>query len=269
VLHLKVAGKGEKTRYLPLHPGTNELIHDYLEAAGHGEDDNGALFRPRKNNRTGRLEKALSPDAIYKIVRRYSADLGFEIGAHALRATAATNALDHQADIAKVQEWLGHANIAAARRPGGNMAQSRAILAAIGWLVALAFAPPCEARVVRFVVEQPRSFAGGMSFGDVGPYQRLDGTAYMEVDPRDPLNAVIVNLDKAPRNATGLVEFTAPFFILKPADMSRGDHKILYGINNRDNKQTLGYFNYVPAGPGINDPLTAADAGDGFLMRLG
>jgi integrase/recombinase XerD len=115
VPHIKVAGKGEKTPYLPLHPGTNELIHDYLDAAGHGEDENGALFRPRKNNRIGRLEKALSPDAIYKIVRRYSADLGFEIGAHALRATAATNALDHQADIAKVQEWLGHANIATTR----------------------------------------------------------------------------------------------------------------------------------------------------------
>jgi integrase/recombinase XerD len=48
-------------------------------------------------------------------VRAYSALLGFEIGAHALRATAATNALDHQAEIAKVQEWLGHANIATTR----------------------------------------------------------------------------------------------------------------------------------------------------------
>jgi len=46
VLHLNVSGKGDKTRYLPLHPGTNALIHDYLEAAGHGEDENGALFRP-------------------------------------------------------------------------------------------------------------------------------------------------------------------------------------------------------------------------------
>ena len=73
------------------------------------------LFRPVKNNRSGRLEKASSPDAIYKIVRRYSADLGFEMGAHALRATAATNALDNQSDIAKVQEWLGHANIATTR----------------------------------------------------------------------------------------------------------------------------------------------------------
>src|SRR5271156_4382690 len=58
VPHLKVAGKGEKTRYLPLHPGTNELIHDYLEAAGHGDDTNGALFRPVKNNTTGRLDTA-------------------------------------------------------------------------------------------------------------------------------------------------------------------------------------------------------------------
>jgi len=48
-------------------------------------------------------------------VRAYSTELGFTIGAHSLRATAATNALDHQADIAKVQEWLGHANIATTR----------------------------------------------------------------------------------------------------------------------------------------------------------
>ena len=46
---------------------------------------------------------------IYKLVRAYSAQLGFKVGAHALRATAATNALDHEADIVKVQEWLGHA----------------------------------------------------------------------------------------------------------------------------------------------------------------
>ena len=61
VPHLKVAGKGDKTRYLPLHPGTNELIHDYLDAAGHGEDENGALFRPLKNNRTGTLNARSRP----------------------------------------------------------------------------------------------------------------------------------------------------------------------------------------------------------------
>ena len=112
VPHLNVSGKGDKTRYVPLHPGTNTLIHDYLDVAGHGADDNGALFRPIRNNRPGLLEKALTPDMIYKLVRRYSADLGFEICAHALRSTAATNALDHEADIARVKDWLGHANIA-------------------------------------------------------------------------------------------------------------------------------------------------------------
>jgi integrase/recombinase XerD len=109
---LKVSGKGDKTRYFPLHAGTNALIHDYLDAAGHGTDNSGARFRPTRNNRTGRLEAAMTADGVYKLVRAYSAQLGFEIGAHALRATAATNALDHDADIAKVQEWLGHANIA-------------------------------------------------------------------------------------------------------------------------------------------------------------
>ncbi|MFL5269792.1 MAG: alpha/beta hydrolase domain-containing protein, partial [Stellaceae bacterium] len=148
------------------------------------------------------------------------------------------------------------------------MTKKWTLLAAVSCLVAFVV-QPCQARVVRFIVEQTRPFAGGMSFGDVGPYQRLDGTAYMEVDPHDPLNAVVLNLDRAPRNAKGMVEFSAPFFILKPADVSRGNHKLLYGINNRGNKQTLGYFNYVPAGPGINNPITAADAGDGFLMRLG
>ena len=115
VPHLKVSGKGGKTRYLPLHPSTHGLINDYLDVAGHGLDEAGALFRPVHNNRTGRLEDAITADGVYRLVRRYLGELGFLIGAHALRATAATNALDLQADIAKVQEWLGHANIATTR----------------------------------------------------------------------------------------------------------------------------------------------------------
>ena len=87
VPHLKVSGKGGKTRYVPLHPGTNALIHDYLEMAGHAGDEAGALFRPVRNNRTGRLERAITADGVYKLVRAYSAELGFEIGPHALRAT--------------------------------------------------------------------------------------------------------------------------------------------------------------------------------------
>src|SRR5262249_21373111 len=93
-----------------------------------------------------------------------------------------------------------------------------------------------EARGVRFVVVQRQPFNNGSSWGSSGPYERLDGTAYMEVNRRDPLNTVIVNLDKAPRNKRGMVQFSAPFFILKPVDMLRGNHKIHYSINNRGNK---------------------------------
>ena len=95
--------------------------------------------------------------------------------------------------------------------------------------------PRAEARVVRLVVEKTQPFAGGKSFGAVGSLERLDGTVYFEVDPKDPLNTMLVNLDKAPRNAKGQVEFSAPFFIVKPTDMARGNRKIFYGINNRGN----------------------------------
>ena len=119
IVHLRVSGKGGKTRYVPLHPAAGALIHDYLEADGRGQDGMGALFRPLRNNRpgvnAGSELRAITADGVYKIVRAYSLKLGFEIGVHSLRATAATNALDHQADIAKVQEWLGHANIATTR----------------------------------------------------------------------------------------------------------------------------------------------------------
>jgi site-specific recombinase XerD len=115
VAHLKVSGKGEKTRYVPLHGVAGDLIDEYLEKAGHGADAAGALFRPLRNSRGSGRKKPITADGIYKLVRQYSAALGFEIGAHALRATAATNALDHEADIAKVQEWLGHANISTTR----------------------------------------------------------------------------------------------------------------------------------------------------------
>lgn len=136
---------------------------------------------------------------------------------------------------------------------------------AAAFLVTLAFSE-AQARVVRFVVEQTRAFAEGTNFGIVGQYLRLDGRAYFEVDPFDPLNANIVGLGEAPRNERGMVEFSSPFLILKPLDIERGNGKIFYVINNRGNLQSLGYFNYSQAG---NDPISAEDAGDGFLMRLG
>lgn len=115
VPYLRIHGKGGKQRNIPLHPGTQASLTDYLEASGHLGEKSSALLRPIRNNRTGRLDRPLSADGVYKIVRGYARQLGVSIGAHALRATAATNALEHEADIAKVQEWLGHANIATTR----------------------------------------------------------------------------------------------------------------------------------------------------------
>ncbi len=110
-----------------------------------------------------------------------------------------------------------------------------AAVLALGLLVATGLPRTGEARVVRFVIELREPFAGGVEWGTSGPYERLRGTAYLEVDPRDPLNAVIVDLDKAPRNSRGMVEFSTPFFILKPVDMARGNHKVFHMANNRGN----------------------------------
>src|SRR6266550_2587010 len=119
VLHLRVHGKGSKLRYLPLHPGTAEVITEYVEALGHGQDPSAPLFRPVRNNVHKRTDEPMTTDGVYKVVQYYARKIGIgdidRLGVHALRATAATNALDHEADIAKVQEWLGHANIATTR----------------------------------------------------------------------------------------------------------------------------------------------------------
>lgn len=111
-------GKGGKTRYIPTHPQALNRITEYLEAAGHTEELNSALFRSLRiaaKSTTG----ALTVDALYNsVVMPYAKQIGMNVVGfcvHSLRATAATNALEHAADIAKVQEWLGHANIATTR----------------------------------------------------------------------------------------------------------------------------------------------------------
>jgi integrase len=107
-----------KTRYLPLHPGSAGRIHAYLEAAGHGGEPAAPLFQPVKRRQGTTRAAAITADGVYKVVLAYAAQAKIAIdgfGVHSLRATAATNALEHEADIAKVQEWLGHANIATTR----------------------------------------------------------------------------------------------------------------------------------------------------------
>src|SRR5262245_63155151 len=100
----------------------------------------------------------------------------------------------------------------------------KSLMVAMAFLLATAL--ESEARVVGLKVENVEPVANGASFGNTGPYERLTGTLRFEGDPRDPLNAVIVNIDKAPKNAKGLVEFSAPFVIIKPKDSSGGNEKI-------------------------------------------
>lgn len=121
VMMFHVHGKRKKERFVPVEPKTQRLITEYLEMAGHGDDLDGALFRPVKNNATGDLTKSLNPRSVYRdVVMFYAKQVGITLDTHgfcvhSLRATAATNALDNKADIAKVQEWLGHANVSTTR----------------------------------------------------------------------------------------------------------------------------------------------------------
>ena len=116
VRHLRVLGKGSKIRYVPLHPAAADAITAYLEAAGHGDDKAAPLFRPVSNNARG--VRAITPDGLYRVLAKYAGMVGIDVdgfGPHALRATAITNALENNADLEKVQEWVGHANISTTR----------------------------------------------------------------------------------------------------------------------------------------------------------
>lgn len=119
VPHLRVQGKGGKLRYIPAHSHSLRLVSEYLLAAGHGQALDAPLFRPIRNPRGGQTTRALTPGGVYSaVVVHYMKQVGItgdNMGPHALRATAATSALEHQADIAKVQEWLGHSSISTTR----------------------------------------------------------------------------------------------------------------------------------------------------------
>ncbi len=106
---------------------------------------------------------------------------------------------------------------------------------------------------------------GGTTFGPVGAYQKIVGTATGKLDPADPHNTMIVDLQLAPRDAQGLVSYSMDFFILAPVDPSKGNHKVFFEPPNRGSKQ-FGRFNGSGGG---NNPTTAGDAGTAFLMNQG
>ncbi len=130
----------------------------------------------------------------------------------------------------------------------------------------LLLASSARAELVALDIHTREPFAGGKEFGSAGAYEKLVGVAHFAVDPKHPRNKAIVDLDLAPRNAAGKVEFTSDVYILKPKDLAKGNGAILYDVNNRGNKLALSMFNNAP---GSNDPTTEAHAGNGFLFRKG
>jgi hypothetical protein len=121
------------------------------------------------------------------------------------------------------------------------------------------------ALVERVEVLERTSFAPGVSFSESGAYEKIRGIAHFALDPAAAANARIVDLERAPRDAHGLVRFVSEFVVLRP--IKAQPSTLLYDVNNRGSIAILGQVN--GRSPANNDPTTAADAGDGFLMRHG
>lgn len=138
----------------------------------------------------------------------------------------------------------------------------------LGFVAALAVigvGHSADARITRIEITRVEAPTfGAASFGAVGTYDKLVGRAFGEVDPRDPQNAVIQDLELAPRNARGMVEYSMDIYILAPHDAARGNGTIFYDVVNRGNKNILGLFNIGAVGG--NEPTAA---GDGFLQNQG
>ena len=127
--------------------------------------------------------------------------------------------------------------------------------------------PVADARIVRFDVLRVESPAfEGRQFGSVGAYEKIVVRAHGEVDPQLAGNALITDINQAPRNARGRVEYSTDVVILKPLDLAKGNGRMLYDVVNRGRMVALDNFNDAPR---TNAVATAAHAGNGYLMRQG
>ncbi|HTJ65619.1 MAG TPA: alpha/beta hydrolase domain-containing protein [Alphaproteobacteria bacterium] len=110
----------------------------------------------------------------------------------------------------------------------------RAELSLLGLFAACALSLSAEARITKIVVDTRLSPAyGGKAFGAAGQYEMLSGHAFGELDPKDPLNAIITDIALAPRNAHGMVEYSATFQLIKPIDMAKASGVLTYQVANR------------------------------------
>jgi hypothetical protein len=122
-----------------------------------------------------------------------------------------------------------------------------------------------RAGIVKVEITSRAPAFNGKVFGKVGTYEVLKGKAYGEVDPKLPHNAVITDIQLAPKNARGMVEYSTDIYILKPLDLSKGNHKLFAELPNRGGKP-FGGFNKSNGG---NDPGAANQPDDAFLMSMG
>jgi hypothetical protein len=123
------------------------------------------------------------------------------------------------------------------------------------------FALPAEARVTRVEIVSRGDVADGRAFGLAGAYERIVGRVYFAVNPENIHNRQIVDLDKAPRNAQGEVEFSADLYLFKPKDRAKGNGAVLFEVSNRGGRGILRLADGGGSG--------AAEIGDGFLLRQG
>ncbi|WP_129646635.1 alpha/beta hydrolase domain-containing protein [Peristeroidobacter agariperforans] len=142
-----------------------------------------------------------------------------------------------------------------------------ATLIAIG--VMLAFTGQARAELVELEVKSTEPAFAGRTFGSVGAYELIRAVAHHRVDPAAPVNAGLVNIQKAPRDAQGRVAFDADVVILKPVDLAKGNGRMLYEMVNRGRSLSVGLLNRVAPGAGRGSFSAAAEAGDGFLMDAG
>ena len=133
-------------------------------------------------------------------------------------------------------------------------------LAAVSVFWLLGGAIPADARITSITYSTAPAY-GGVSFGSVGPYQIVTGVANGAVDPTDPRNAIIQDIELAPLDSTGLVEYSTVFQILMPVDESKGNHIMLSEVVNRGNETSPGILNI---GTSTTNPQ-----GDGFLENQG
>ena len=120
--------------------------------------------------------------------------------------------------------------------------------------------------VVDFTVTGREPYADGVSFGDVGPFEQVDGLLTFAVDPMHAGNRCIIDLDKAPRDPEGRVRFTADFSVVVPLDPARGNGRALVELPNRGRRRMVPVFNRAPASAPVS---RMAHPGDGFLFRQG